>query len=116
MTLRASHAVLGVGMCLLLSAPGTALGVTRETSYQGADWSNNSAAGTTLYVYDGEYDGRQVAGDYYRLRSDVMWTLVNGLGPNTTASGNTREVIVRHRAVELVPIGTDAYGPWRWPH
>lgn len=104
-----------VGVIAMTSAPTAASGVSVLKGWQGADYSINSSNGLAISACDMENDSHDVSADYVRSGSATEWHVIDGTYGGSCANTNLATVIYKHRAVELIPIGTDAYGSWVYP-
>ena len=104
-----------VGVLAFVAAPATADAVSTPKSFQGSDYSTNSADGKRVYACDQENDGHDVSADFYRTGSGSLYYVVDGYGNGCSSTGTGTGVVYKDRAVELVPFSTDYYGPWVYP-
>lgn len=99
----------------LVFAPAAAEAKRGLKSPQGADYSYDYRLERRIQIHDGESDGRNVKVQYATGASDTRHELVNKSGAYTDAERQLKYWPNIHRAVEIINLRPDAYGPWVYP-
>lgn len=93
----------------------SAMAISVETSWSGADYSQNDATGKKIWLRDGECDGNGVRSDYVVVGGSTTNTFNNYIGCYNSNAVTTSSLVYKHRVVEVIPLDTDDYGAYVYP-